>query len=101
MKHSRVILIAFICLVPATALAQSAADCANLMKFGIYDRFRTFTSESQYKQVRNFFESNAFHSRQEVQAKGNELGLNIEGILNLSFNGTSSTANFDVWQQRL
>src|SRR6266404_5892643 len=102
MKHTRTtILIALLCLFPATALAQSAGDCANLMKFGIYDRFRTFTSESQYKQVRNFFESNAFHSRQEAQAKGNELGLNIEDVLNLSFNGTSSTSNFDLWQQRL
>jgi hypothetical protein len=101
MKQSRtIILITLLGLFPVTAVAQNAADCANLMKFGIYDRFRTLTSESQYKQVRNFFETNSFHSRQEAQAKGTELGLNIEDVLNLSFNGTSSSSNFDVWQQR-
>lgn len=101
MKYTRMsILITFLCVIPVTTLAQSAKDCSNLMQFGIYDRFRTFTSESHFTQVRKFFESNAFHSRQEAQSKGAELGLAIEDVLNLNFNGTTSSSNFDVWQQR-
>lgn len=90
-------------LIIATALtqAQSAADCANLMKFGIYDKFRTFNTESHYKQIREFFENNSFRTRQEAQAKATELGLEIEDVLNLNFGETSSTNNFEQWKQRL
>jgi hypothetical protein len=83
------------------AQGQNAADCANFMKFGIYDKFRTFTTESHYKQVRKFFENNSFHSRQEAQSKADELGLDIKDVLNLDFSGTNSSSSYDVWQQRL
>jgi len=85
----------------ATSYAQSATDCANLMKFGVYDRFRTFTTESHYKQVKEFFENNTFSSKQESESKAAELGLDIAGVLGLSFGGTTSSSNFEVWRQRL
>jgi hypothetical protein len=85
----------------AASYAQTAADCANLMKFGIYDKFRTFTTESHYRQVQEFFSNNTFHSRQEAESKAHDLGLDIIDVLNLSFSGTTSSSSYDVWQQQL
>jgi len=85
----------------ATARAQSAADCANLLKFGVYDKFRTFTTESHFRQVREFFENNTFSSRQQAEQKAGELGLQIDGVLGLSLGGSSSSNNFEEWRQKL
>jgi uncharacterized secreted protein with C-terminal beta-propeller domain len=63
--------------------AQSAQDCAALMKFGIYDKFRTFTTETHYLQIREFFENNTFSSKQQAQQKALDLGLAIDSVLNL------------------
>ncbi|OLE53766.1 MAG: hypothetical protein AUG51_11445 [Acidobacteria bacterium 13_1_20CM_3_53_8] len=81
--------------------AQSATDCASLMKFGIYDRYRTFTTETQYKQIREFFSNFQFSTQQQAQNKAAELGLDITGVLGLTFNGTTSSSNFQQWQQSL
>ena len=54
--------------------AQSAQDCSALMKFGVYDKFRTFRTESQ-------------------------LGLAIDGVLNLNLCGSTSSNNFEEWRQ--
>jgi hypothetical protein len=75
----------------ATTYAQTATDCANLMKFGVYDKFRTFTTESHYQQVREFFENNTFSSRQQAEQKAGELGLQIDGILGLNLGGSTSS----------
>lgn len=93
-----VLVVAFV-VVPG--YAQSASDCASLMKFGVYDRYRTFTTETHYKQIKKFFENNTFSSRQQAESKAGELGLTIEGVLGLSLGGTTSNSNFEVWQQRL
>jgi len=85
----------------ASTYAQTAADCANLMKFGVYDKFRTFTTESHYQQVREFFENNTFSSRQQAEQKAGELGLEIEGVLGLSFGGSTSSNNYEEWRQKL
>lgn len=84
-----------------TARAQSATDCSNLLKFGVYDKFRTFTTESHFKQVREFFENNTFSSRQQAEQKAGELGLQIDGILGLNLGGSSSSNNFEEWRQKL
>ncbi|HKR22021.1 MAG TPA: hypothetical protein VJS17_05460 [Pyrinomonadaceae bacterium] len=102
MKTTHCILgIALLALLPATSFAQSAADCSSLMKFGIYDKYRAFTTESHYKQIKEFFENNTFSSRQQAETKAGELGLDIIGVLNLSFGGNTSSSNFDQWRQRL
>lgn len=85
----------------ATTYAQTATDCANLMKFGVYDKFRTFTTESHYQQVREFFENNTFSSRQQAEQKAGELGLQIEGVLGLSFGGSTASNNYEEWRQKL
>jgi hypothetical protein len=92
---------AFLFTIAASAYAQTAADCANLMKFGIYDKFRTFATESHYRQVQEFFQNNSFHSRQEAESKASDLGLDIKDVLNLSFGSTTSSSSYDVWQQQL
>ncbi|HEY9402000.1 MAG TPA: hypothetical protein VIQ24_04865 [Pyrinomonadaceae bacterium] len=84
-----------------TTRAQNATDCANLLKFGIYDKFRTFTTESHYKQVKEFFENNTFSSRQQAEQKAGELGLQIDGILGLNLGGSTSSNNFEEWKQKL
>lgn len=81
--------------------AQSAQDCSTLMKFGVYDKFRTFTTESHYQQVREFFENNTFSSRQAAEQKAGELGLAIDGVLGLSLGGNTSTSNYEEWRQKL
>lgn len=80
---------------------QDVAACANLMKFGIYDKYRSFTTETHYKQVREFFKNNQFSSSQQAQSKAGELGLDIVDILSLNFGGTTSSSNFQTWQQEL
>jgi hypothetical protein len=96
-----IFIVTFILVIAASSYAQNAADCANLMKFGIYDKFRTFNTESQYKQIQQFFQNNTFHSRQEAENKAHDLGLDIKDVLNLSFGGTTSSSSFDNWQQQL
>jgi len=91
----------FVTLLGGASYAQTASDCAALMKFGVYDKYRTFTTETHYKQIRKFFENNQFSSRQQAQSKAAELGLGIEGVLDLNFNGTSSSSNFEQWRQHL
>jgi hypothetical protein len=81
--------------------AQSAQDCAALMKFGIYDKFRTFTTETHYLQIREFFENNTFSSKQQAQQKALDLGLAIDSVLNLTFGGSTSSSNFEEWRQHL
>jgi hypothetical protein len=49
------------------------------MKFGVYDKFKTFTTESHYQQIREFFENNTFSSRQQAEQRAGELGLAIDG----------------------
>lgn len=83
------------------ARAQSATDCANLLKFGVYDKFRTFTTESHYTQVKEFFENNTFSSRQQAEQKAGELGLQIDGVLGLNLGGSTSSNNFEEWRQKL
>lgn len=71
------------------------------MKFGVYDKYRTFTTESHYKQIKEFFENNTYSSRQQAQSKTTDLGLDLDGVLNLSFGGTTSSSNFELWKQKL
>lgn len=85
----------------ATTYAQTATDCATLMKFGVYDKFRTFTTESHYQQVREFFENNTFSSRQQAEQKAGELGLQIDGVLGLNLGGSTSSNNYEEWRQKL
>jgi hypothetical protein len=84
-----------------TVRAQSATDCSNLLKFGVYDKFRTFTTESHFQQVKEFFENNTFSSRQQAAQKAGDLGLQIDGVLGLNLGGSTSTTNFEEWRQKL
>jgi hypothetical protein len=95
---SAVILLA---MAASPTFGQSATDCSSLMKFGIYDKYRTFTTESHYLQVREFFKNYQFSSRQQAQTKAGELGLDIEGVLNLVLGGSTSSSNFEQWRQEL
>ena len=62
MKHLRFgWLLALMWLPAVEAAGQSATDCASLMKFGVYDKYRTFTTESHYKQIKEFFENNRWN----------------------------------------
>lgn len=91
-------------LIPALACAmcaQTAQDCAALMQYGIYDRYRTFTTESQYRLIQSFFKEYQFSSRQDAEAKAGALGLNIVDILNLDINGQTSSSNFQQWVHSL
>lgn len=99
-RISMAALFAVLCLC-AFIQAQSAADCANLMKFGVYDKFKTFSTETHYKQIKEFFENNTFSSSQQAESKAGELGLDIVGILGLKFGGNSSSTNFQQWRQSL
>lgn len=83
------------------AFADDASHCAELMKFGIYDKYRTFTTEYQYLQIKSFFKNYQFSTRQAAEAKAGELGLNIIDILSLNINGKSSSSNFEQWQQEI
>jgi len=81
--------------------AASAADCSVLMKYGIYDKFSTFTSESQFSQVKHFFSDYNFGSKAEASQKAANLGLDISGVLGLTIGGTTSDSNFAQWSQGL
>jgi len=87
--------------VAAHAHAQSASDCASLMKFGVYDKYRTFSSESHFRQVQEFFKSNQFSTTADAESKAGELGLDIADILGLKLNGKAATSQFSQWQQEL
>lgn len=76
-------------------------NCTEFMKFGVYDKYRTFTSELQYKQIKDFFKNYQFSTKQQAQAKATEVGIDIIDILGLSFNGKSSSSNYEQWQQEL
>src|SRR5215212_9152012 len=80
------------------ALGQRAEDCAVLMKSGIYDKFKSLTTESQYRLIKEFFKNNQFSSRQQAQSAAGTLGIDIEGVLGLSFDGKSSSSSFEQWQ---
>jgi len=71
------------------------------MKFGVYDKFQTLTTENKYRQVRDFFASEQFSTRQQAEAKATSIGINIVEVLGLSFDGKSSSANFEQWRQAL
>jgi hypothetical protein len=71
------------------------------MKYGIYDKFKTFSTESQLNVVKDFFKSYQFNSRVDAETKATELGLDLVDILGLNFNGKSSTSNFQEWRQEL
>jgi hypothetical protein len=105
MKAARLICLALapivIAILSQSVHAQNAQDCAGLMKFGVYDKFRTFNTESHYQQVREFFENNTFTSKQQAEQKAGELGLAIEGVLGLSLGGNTSTNNYEEWRQKL
>ncbi|WP_435008796.1 hypothetical protein P12x_000052 [Tundrisphaera lichenicola] len=101
MRAMVMMVIAALLLASDRAYPDDAAHCAELMKFGIYDKYKTFTSEYQYKQIKSFFSSYQFSSRQAAEAKANELGLDIIDILSLNFNGKSSSSSFELWQQEL
>jgi hypothetical protein len=84
-----------------SAWAQTAADCSSLMQFGIYDKFKTLATETEYRQIQQFFSSYQFNSVSDAQSKAASLGLDISGVLGLSFDGTSASSNFSQWEQKL
>ena len=94
-------LIAIIIALAPMLYGQTAQDCAALMQYGIYDRYRTFTTESQYRLIQSFFSEYQFSSRQQAEAKAGSLGLNLVDILDLNINGQSSSSNFRQWVQSL
>lgn len=81
---------------PAAALQPQ--DCASLMQFGIYDKYRSLDAASQYRQAKHLFSSYHFETRAQAEAKAGSLGLNIVDILELKLAGTSSSNNFEQWQ---
>ncbi len=101
MTISKCVLVLAACVAPTLCVAQNAADCASLMHFGIYDKYKTFATETEYKQIQNFFSSYQFSTRQEAESKAASLGLDIVDVLGLNFNGTTSTSNFDQWKQQV
>ena len=40
-----------------TLRAQDATDCSSLMKFGIYDKYKTLATETQFNQVTQSYRS--------------------------------------------
>ncbi|MGC4118869.1 MAG: hypothetical protein QM765_30755 [Myxococcales bacterium] len=88
-------------LTTSLAHAQTPQDCATLMQYGIYDRYRTFATEEQFKLVQNFFKEYHFASRQEAEAKAGTLGLNLLDILSVDLGGQSSSKNFSQWVSNL
>jgi hypothetical protein len=80
---------------------QTAADCANLMKFGIYDQYHSMEDKLQFQQIQQFFNSYQFESKQAAENKAGELGLNIVEVLKLDIGGSSSSSNFSQWQQNI
>jgi hypothetical protein len=99
----RKLLITVILVAAATSigLSQGLQQCADFMKFGIYDKYQTFSSELRYNQIKEFFKSFNFSSKQNAETKANELGLNLFDILGLQFNGKNSSTHFEQWQQEL
>jgi hypothetical protein len=88
-------------LSPLVLEAQTPQDCSALMQFGIYDRYRTFTTQSQFRLIQNFFKQYQFSSRQEAEAKAGTLGLNIVDVLGLNLGGQSSSSSFQQWVNAL
>lgn len=81
--------------------AQTAADCASLMKHGIHDKSSHLNSEARYRQIQEFFRNNQFASVKDARDRAGKLGLDIEGILALKFNGKDSSTHFSEWKQEL
>jgi hypothetical protein len=97
----RLVALLFPIFFTVSAMAQNAADCASLMKFGIYDKFKTLDNQTQYKQIQDFFSSYQFNSAADAQAKATSLGVDIVDILGIKFDGTSSSSNFSQWESKL
>jgi len=84
-----------------TIWAQDATDCASLMKFGIYDKYKTLATETQFKQVQEFFSSYQFNSLADAQSKAATLGVDIPDIVGVSFSGNTASSNFSQWVQSM
>jgi hypothetical protein len=95
----RILLALLLSGLPASAYAQTAEDCTRLMQYGIYDRYRTFTTANEFRLIQSFFKEYQFSSRQEAETKAGVLGLNIADILSLNLNGQTSSSSFQQWVQ--
>jgi hypothetical protein len=71
------------------------------MKFGIYDKYKTLATETQFKQIQEFFSSYQFNSLADAQSKAGTLGVDIPGIVGVSFGGNTASNNFSQWVQSL
>jgi hypothetical protein len=91
----------FVISFSTAAVAQDASDCSSLMKFGIYDKYKTLATETQFKQVQEFFSSYQFSSLADAQSKAGTLGVDIPGIVGVSFGGNTAASNFSQWVQNL
>ena len=85
----------------AHVVAQDAQQCSKLLSFGIYDKYQTMSYESQYQLIKKFFKSNEFSSSQAASSKAAQLGIDIEDVLKLNFNGNTASSNFQQWKQDL
>jgi hypothetical protein len=80
------------------AYAESDAGCAALIRFGVYDKFQTFTPETRYQLIQSFFANNPFPSRRDVERNAN--GLDLSAVLDLQPGGKHSETEYIDWGGR-
>src|SRR5690349_21498057 len=74
MRTAIACLLAMFAVSGSLAFADDPTHCAELMKFGIYDKYKTLTSEAQYTLIKSFFKNNQFQSRRAAESKAADLG---------------------------
>jgi hypothetical protein len=65
------------------AQAESDAGCMALTRFGVYDKFATFTPETQYELIQSFFANNPCYSRRDVERQREAAGSGKKGLITM------------------
>jgi hypothetical protein len=84
-----------------TAPAEAdPTNCADLMKFGIYDTANTFDERQRFHEFRAWLQSYRHSTFNETKSAANQAGIDTT-LFSLSYNGTSASQNFHDWVENI
>ncbi|MBE4032810.1 hypothetical protein [Vibrio parahaemolyticus] len=76
------------------AHADSADICKEIVKFGVHDKYGTFTTEYKFRQVLQLFTTKEYESYDKAKSSKLELGIDIIDIIDVSLGGTTNESNY-------
>jgi hypothetical protein len=91
----------FIAAASTQAQAENDAGCTAVARFGVYDKFQTFTPDTQYQLILAFFANNPFYSRRDVERQRDVVGVEFGEVLGLQPRGKRSETEYVDWAEAL